>query len=60
MKTRFGDAEVAAGLDFNTAEIVYESEAARDNPVTETIPAVVESDAAPDRDPVPPVTVTVS
>jgi hypothetical protein len=39
---------------------VYESDAAKASPVTETVPAVVESDLDPVNVPVPAVTVTVN
>jgi hypothetical protein len=62
MNRRFGVAApvVSAGQDFFAEVIVYESPATSDKPVTEIVPAVVESDFAPANVPVPAVAVKVN
>ena len=61
IKINLGVAVASAGLDLFTAVTEYESvDAVRAKPVTEIVPAVVESDAAPDNVPVPAVVVIVN
>jgi len=60
LKSGVAAAVVSAGHDFLIDVIEYESLAARAKPVTVTVPAVVESEAAPSRDPVPFPTVIVN
>jgi hypothetical protein len=58
LRTGVAAAFVSAGQDFFAVVIVYESAEARASPEVAIIPAVVESDLAPDNDPVPLVIVT--
>jgi hypothetical protein len=51
---------VVEGTLFTDEVIVYESVASRANPFTVTVPAVVESEADPVSEPVPPATVIVN